>query len=52
MEDPSLEKVALDDMAVFLITVGESSLVKTYSNALPARTPNLPSMTRLRVIRE
>lgn len=51
MEDPSLEKVALDDITVFLITVGDSSLVNTYSNALPARTPNLPNMTRLRVIR-
>lgn len=51
MEDPSLEKVALDDITVFLITVGESSLVNAYSNALPARTPNRPSMTKLRVIR-
>lgn len=50
-EDPSLEKVALDDITVFLMTVGDSSLVNTYSNALPARTPNLPSMTSVRVIR-
>lgn len=51
MEDPSLEKVALDDIMVFLMTVGDSSLVNTYSNALPARTPNLPSMTKVRVTR-
>lgn len=51
MEDPSLEKVALDDITVFLMTVGDSSLVNTYSNALPARTPNLPSMTKVRVTR-
>lgn len=50
-EDPTLEKVTLDDTAVFLMTVGDSSLVNMNNNELPARTPNLPSITRNRVIR-
>lgn len=48
-EDPTLENVALDDSAVFLMTVGESSPVKMYNTEMPAKIPNLPSITRDRV---
>ncbi|TNN73622.1 hypothetical protein EYF80_016217 [Liparis tanakae] len=36
------------DMAVFLMTVGDSSPVNTYNNAQPPRMPNLPTSTRIR----
>lgn len=41
--------MAQDDIAVFLMTVGESSPVYMYITPLPARMPNLPSSTRVRV---
>lgn len=41
--------MAQHDMAVFLMTVGDSSPVNMYSTPVPARMPNLPSSTRDRV---
>lgn len=45
-EDPTLENMAQEDIAVFLMTVGDSSPVYVYTTPFPARTPNLPNSTR------
>lgn len=44
--------MAQDDMAVFLMTVGNSSPVYTYITPIAAKMPNLPSSasTRVRVV--
>lgn len=49
IEDPTLENMAQVDIAVFLMTVGDSSPVYTYITPMPDRMPNLPSSTRDRV---
>ena len=49
-EEPTLEKEAQYDRAVFLMTVGDSSPVNIYNTEMPARMPNLPSSTRDKVI--
>ena len=41
--------MAQEDIAVFLMTVGDSSPVYMYMPPRPARMPNLPSSTRNRV---
>ena len=38
------------DIAVFLMTVGDSSPVYMYNTPVPPRMPNLPTSTRIRVI--
>lgn len=45
-EEPTLENIAQDDIAVFLMTVGDSSPVYMYNTPVPARTPNLPISTK------
>ncbi len=48
-EDPILENIAQDDIAVLLMTVGKSSVVNMYNSPVAARMPNLPSITRGKV---
>ncbi len=48
-EDPTLQNMAQNDIAVFLMTVGNSSPVNMYNTPMPARMPNLPSITKAMV---